>query len=78
MALNKNHATISIEEHYAIENEMYERGYLAYEYANPAKTVETDVLCPVCGEHLNLYASGNSYRVSCKTDSCMIMSFRGL
>jgi hypothetical protein len=69
---------ISLEEHYAIEDVMYEKGYLTYEYIHPEKTVETDVACPVCGENLILFSCGNSYQISCKSDSCVVMTFRGL
>ena len=69
---------ISIEEHDAIESEMYVKSYLTCEYVVPAKTIETDVECPVCGESLTLFVSGNSYRVNCKRDSCLVISFRGL
>jgi hypothetical protein len=69
---------ISIEEHDAIENEMYEKGYLTYGYVVPAKIIDTDVSCPVCGENLTLYVSGNSYRITCKSNSCVVLSFRGL
>ena len=78
MAVKTKFTDISIDEHDAIENEMYEKGYITYEYVVPAKTIETDVACPVCGEVLTLYVSGNSYRINCKTDSCVIISFRGL
>jgi len=78
MAINANYVDISLAERDAIENEMYEKGYLKYEYVIPPKTMETDVKCPVCGENLILYKSGNSYRINCKTDSCVMMSFRGL
>ena len=78
MAVNIKPTDISIEIHDAIENEMYEKGYITDEYVVPARTTETSVLCPVCGEYLLLYLSGNSYRVNCKTDSCIVMSFRGL
>lgn len=69
---------ISIEDTDAIEQAMYDRGYLSNNHITPAKTVETDVLCPVCGEPLVLYVSGNSHRIKCKTDSCVMITFRGL
>lgn len=78
MAIKEKFVDISIEEHDTIENEMYEKGYLTYEYIATPKTIVTDVACPVCGEELTLYVSGNSYRIECKTDSCVIISFRGL
>ena len=78
MVVKEKSVNLSIEEHDAIENEMYDKGYLKYEYVFPAKTMETDVKCPVCGNNLTLYVSGNSYRINCKTDSCVIISFRGL
>ena len=78
MATNIKSVDISIEMHDEIENELYEKGYLTYEYVIPAKTVETDIVCPICGEKLVLYNSGNSYSVNCKTASCLLMSFRGL
>ena len=78
MAINVEAADISVEVHDAIENEMYDKGYLTYEYVVPPRTLITDVQCPVCGENLTIFTSGNSYRISCKTDSCLIMSFRGL
>ncbi len=71
-------APISIEDTEAIEQEMYDKGYLTNGYITPAKTVETDVLCPVCGEPLVLYVSGNSHRINCKTASCVMITFRGL
>ena len=78
MAINVGASDISIEIHDAIENEMYDKGYLSYEYVVPPRTIKTDVLCPVCGEALTIFVSGNSYRINCKTDSCLILSFRGL
>ena len=78
MAINVESVDITIELHDAIENEMYEKGYLNYEYVVPSKTIVTDVQCPVCGETLNIFISGNSYRVYCKTESCLVLSFRGL
>ena len=78
MGIDVGSTDISIEVHDAIENEMYEKGYITYEYVVTARTIMTDVLCPICGEELALFLSGNSYRISCKTDSCLVMSFRGL
>jgi len=78
MAINVDSSDISIEVHDAIENEMYEKGYLTYGYIDPPRTIITDVLCPVCGESLTIFTSGNSYRINCKTESCLIISFRGL
>jgi C4-type Zn-finger protein len=62
----------------AIEQAMYDKGYLTNNYIAPAKTIETDIRCPVCGEPLTLYVSGNSHRIKCKTDSCVMITFRGL
>ena len=70
--------SMSIEEEDAIENEMYERGYLTHEYIVPAKTMETDVVCPICGENLTLSVYGNSHQIKCKTDLCTVITIRGL
>jgi|GEM_PF-1955621 len=78
MANREKRVDISIEEQDAIENAMYEKGYLSYGYVVPAKTIETNVACPKCGEGITLFVSGNSYQITCKTDSCVTMSFRGL
>ena len=78
MAVNIKSVEISLEEEYAIENEMAEKGYLKHEYVMPAKTLETDVICPVCGGKFSIYLAGDSYSIYCETDLCVVMSFRGL
>ena len=69
---------ITIEDTDSIEKAMYERGYLTNDYIVPAKTIETDVPCPVCKESLILYVSGDSHQIKCKTNSCVTITFRGL
>jgi len=78
MAINTKSVDISLEQEYAIENEMAEKGYLKHEYVIPAKTIETDVLCPVCGGKFSIYLAGDSYSIYCETDSCVEISLRGL
>jgi len=69
---------ISLEEFLQIEKIMYEKGYLTYDYILPEKEQETDVECPVCGEYLNVYTRGHSYRIICPTENCVDEIFRGL
>ncbi|MDR1193415.1 MAG: hypothetical protein LBK98_04470 [Peptococcaceae bacterium] len=78
MATKTQYAHISVEETYAIEKAMFDRGYLTHEYVVPAKTVETDIPCPICGKKLSLYVSGNSYQIDCKAESTVITTCRGL
>jgi hypothetical protein len=78
MAAKTKYAPISVEETYAIEKAMVDRGYLTHEYVVPAKTVETDIPCPICGENLSLYISGNSYQIDCKAEPTVISTCRGL
>ena len=70
--------TITIEEIDKIENTMIEKGYLPYEYNIFEKTIETDVMCPACGENLMLFVKGNSYQITCKIDTCIKITFRGI
>ena len=78
MAVKTKSTKISLEQYDAIENEMFEKGYLAHDYIIPAKTLETDVICPVCNEKLFVSRYGDSHRIYCETDSCVDVTFRGL
>ena len=43
----------------------------------PPKTVMSDkVKCPICGDDIQIYSSGNSYVISCLIDG-VIVGFRG-
>lgn len=78
MAIKTKPSRITIAESDSIEKAMYDKGYLTDGYVFPAKTIETDVPCPVCGNYLALYVSGNSHRISCKDSTCVNITFRGL
>ena len=79
MAIKTNKSIkISLEDFLQLEKIMYEKGYLTHDYVLPGKEVETDVECPVCGENLNVYTRGHSYRITCTTTNCVNESFRGL
>ena len=79
MAIKTNKSTkISLEKFLQLENILYEKGYLTYDYVLPGKEVETDVECPVCGKNLTVYTRGHSYRIICTTKNCIDETFRGL
>ena len=78
MAINLKATPLSAKRIDDIEKEMHAKGYLVLDYVMPPETVDTDVTCPVCGENLSLYMAGNSHQIKCKTDSCVVITFRGL
>jgi len=62
----------------SIQQSLLNEGYFTHEYVTPARTVETTVLCPFCGDSLNLYRAGTSYRIYCNVDGCTDIGARGL
>ena len=43
-----------------------------------AKTPESKVLCPRCGNELAYREAGSSYEVKCPTEGCISLTVRGL
>jgi len=78
MATNLKAIPLSAKQIDDIEKAMQDRGYFLPGYVMPARTVDTDVACPVCGDGLSLYMSGNSHQIKCRTGSCVVINFRGL
>ena len=78
MAINLKSVPLSTKQVDDIEKAMLEKGYFLPGYVTPARTVDTDVACPICGEDLSLYMSGNSHQIKCKTSPCVVINFRGL
>jgi len=78
MVANAVKQSISVEEYRNIQQSLLNEGYFTHEYVMPTRTVETTVLCPKCGEILNLYRAGTSYRIFCDTENCTDIGARGL
>ena len=78
MVTNAVNSIISEEKYRKIQQSLLSEGYFTHEYVLPARTVETRVPCPDCGDFLTLYRSGTSYRIYCDTDGCTDIGARGL
>ena len=78
MVANAVKQSISVEEYRNIQQSLLNEGYFTHEYVMPARTVETNIICPKCGDFINLYRAGTSYRIYCNTDECVDVGARGL
>lgn len=78
MVTTTNNKKITEEAYYALEQSLVDKGYIAGEYFPTGTYRETDVLCPCCDENVVLYLVGSSYQISCKTDNCLQITFRGI
>ena len=69
---------LSHEQALVLSKLMFDKGYLTHERVYPEQNIETDVPCPVCGKLLDVYSSGRSYRIKCKTEGCIVRTVRGI
>jgi hypothetical protein len=78
MVANVTKHDITVEKYRDIQQSLLNSGYFTHEYVMPARTVETTTACPNCGNFLNLYRAGTSYRIYCNTENCVDVGARGL
>ena len=78
MVANVVKSKVSEEKYRKIQQSLLSAGYFTHEYVMPARDIQTTVLCLECGDFLNLYRAGTSYRVYCNTEGCVDVGARGL
>ena len=61
-----------------IDKQLREKGIVPAGYAKTEKIVETDIECPICGQHLIFSRLANSTEIRCKEDNCLCRTIRGI
>ena len=68
------YANLSDNQRLEIEQKVKDAGYLILEESKPVNVVMCEeVVCPLCDSSLEIYTSGNSYRISCHTHGRVIV-----